>query len=132
MPACRLLATVSTLVSLRDPETARISSLTSSLPRTTPERPCPSGSSPRRVRYTFIRRELKLISPFALSALTQLIAGSDTTSNSSCAIMFFIIRNPRVHKKLVAALDEAFAARGIEGVIEIEDVRAFPPGFRIR
>ena len=46
--------------------------------------------------------------------------------------MFFIIRNPRVHKKLVAALDEAFAARGIEGVIEIEDVRAFPPGFRIR
>lgn len=41
--------------------------------------------------------------------------------------MFFIIRNPRVHKKLVAALDEAFTARGIDGVIEVEDVRASSP-----
>ena len=35
-------------------------------------------------------------------ALTQLIAGSDTTSNSSCAITFFIARDKRVAAKLQA------------------------------
>ncbi|KAK4702902.1 benzoate 4-monooxygenase, partial [Phenoliferia sp. Uapishka_3] len=59
-------------------------------------------------------------------ALTQLIAGSDTTSNSSCAIIFFIIRNERVHKKLRAELDEAFAGRGIEGVLEYEETKGLP------
>lgn len=59
-------------------------------------------------------------------ALTQLIAGSDTTSNSSCAILFFIVRHPHVHKKLVAELDEHFAAKGISGALEFEDVKALP------
>lgn len=59
-------------------------------------------------------------------ALTQLIAGSDTTSNSSCAIIHRIVRNPRVHKKLQAELDEAFTARGIEGVIPADDTKPEP------
>ncbi|CCC09011.1 unnamed protein product [Sordaria macrospora k-hell] len=38
-------------------------------------------------------------------ALTQLIAGSDTTSNSSCALLFHAVRTPGVMKKLQAELD---------------------------
>lgn len=40
-------------------------------------------------------------------ALTQLIAGSDTTSNSSCALLNYLCRNPRVFAKLQAEIDEA-------------------------
>ncbi|RSH77163.1 uncharacterized protein EHS24_003797 [Apiotrichum porosum] len=40
-------------------------------------------------------------------ALTQLIAGSDTTSNSSCALLFHVTRTPGVLAKLQAELDEA-------------------------
>lgn len=40
-------------------------------------------------------------------ALTQLIAGSDTTSNSSCALLNYLCRNPRVHEKLQKELDAA-------------------------
>ncbi|EIN08191.1 cytochrome P450 monooxygenase pc-bph [Punctularia strigosozonata HHB-11173 SS5] len=40
-------------------------------------------------------------------ALTQLIAGSDTTSNSSCAITYHLAANPNVQAKLHAELDEA-------------------------
>merc|ERR1711939_756526 len=56
-------------------------------------------------------------------ALTQLIAGSDTTSNSSCAISFYLTRNPEVKKKLQKALDEAFGPAGLSGVIEYEDAK---------
>ncbi|GAA6013846.1 hypothetical protein JCM10207_008211 [Rhodosporidiobolus poonsookiae] len=59
-------------------------------------------------------------------ALTQLIAGSDTTSNSSCAIMYYIISNPKAHKKLQQELDSTFGPRGISGVMEYEDVKALP------
>ncbi|KAK7431850.1 hypothetical protein QQZ08_001468 [Neonectria magnoliae] len=38
-------------------------------------------------------------------ALTQLIAGSDTTSNSSCALLYHTVRTPGVLKKLQAELD---------------------------
>ncbi|KAG8414165.1 hypothetical protein J3459_014993 [Metarhizium acridum] len=38
-------------------------------------------------------------------ALTQLIAGSDTTSNSSCALMNYLVHDPRVLQKLQAELD---------------------------
>ncbi|KAL0465452.1 benzoate 4-monooxygenase [Neurospora intermedia] len=38
-------------------------------------------------------------------ALTQLIAGSDTTSNSSCALLFHAVRTPGVMEKLQAELD---------------------------
>ena len=40
-------------------------------------------------------------------ALTQLIAGSDTTSNTSCAILYWCIRTPGVIEKLQKVLDEA-------------------------
>jgi benzoate 4-monooxygenase len=61
-------------------------------------------------------------------ALTQLIAGSDTTSNSSCAILFFIVRNQQAHHKLQQELDDAFGikGKGIEGVLEFEDVKDLP------
>ncbi|KAM7185364.1 Cytochrome P450 [Naviculisporaceae sp. PSN 640] len=38
-------------------------------------------------------------------ALTQLIAGSDTTSNSSCALLYHVMRTPGVLGKLRAELD---------------------------
>ncbi|CAD6575381.1 MAG: hypothetical protein CYPHOPRED_005688 [Cyphobasidiales sp. Tagirdzhanova-0007] len=56
-------------------------------------------------------------------ALTQLIAGSDTTSNSSCAIIFYLARNLEKQKKLQQELDAAFVERGISGVMEYEDVK---------
>jgi len=40
-------------------------------------------------------------------ALTQLIAGSDTTSNTSCAILYWCLKNPQVVEKLRKELDEA-------------------------
>ncbi|KAE8151096.1 cytochrome P450-domain-containing protein [Aspergillus avenaceus] len=40
-------------------------------------------------------------------ALTQLIAGSDTTSNTSCAILYWCLRTPGVIEKLHNALDQA-------------------------
>lgn len=40
-------------------------------------------------------------------ALTQLIAGSDTTSNSSCALLYHVIRTPGVIEKLQEELDAA-------------------------
>lgn len=39
-------------------------------------------------------------------ALTQLIAGSDTTSNTSCALLFWVTKTPGVLQKLQAELDE--------------------------
>jgi benzoate 4-monooxygenase len=43
-------------------------------------------------------------------ALTQLIAGSDTTSNTSCAILYWVTKTPEVLKKLQKELDEAIPA----------------------
>ncbi|KAF2109469.1 cytochrome P450 3A3 [Lophiotrema nucula] len=40
-------------------------------------------------------------------ALTQLIAGSDTTSNTSCALLYHCLNNPYVIEKLHKELDEA-------------------------
>jgi benzoate 4-monooxygenase len=40
-------------------------------------------------------------------ALTQLIAGSDTTSNTSCALLYHCLKHPEVIKKLENELDEA-------------------------
>ncbi|SCV72156.1 BQ2448_4850 [Microbotryum intermedium] len=77
--------------------------------------------SPRPLKSTGLNLVL-----IPLAALTQLIAGSDTTSNSSCAIMYYIVKNPRVHKKLQAELDEAFAARGMDGVLDYADVKGLP------
>ena len=43
-------------------------------------------------------------------ALTQLIAGSDTTSNSSCALLYHVARTPGVLEKLQAEVDAAIPA----------------------
>ena len=43
-------------------------------------------------------------------ALTQLIAGSDTTSNTSCALLYHVVRTPGVLAKLRTELDEAIPA----------------------
>jgi cytochrome P450 len=40
-------------------------------------------------------------------ALTQLIAGSDTTSNTSCALLYWVLATPGVKQKLQEAIDEA-------------------------
>ena len=40
-------------------------------------------------------------------ALTQLIAGSDTTSNTSCAILFWCLKTPGVIEQLQAEIDKA-------------------------
>jgi len=40
-------------------------------------------------------------------ALTQLIAGSDTTSNTSCALLFWVLKTPGVIEKLQKELDKA-------------------------
>ena len=40
-------------------------------------------------------------------ALTQLIAGSDTTSNTSCALLYWVLKTPGVVQKLQAELDAA-------------------------
>src|SRR6195952_2374688 len=43
-------------------------------------------------------------------ALTQLIAGSDTTSNTSCAILYWVTKTPGVVEKLQKELDDAIPA----------------------
>lgn len=40
-------------------------------------------------------------------ALTQLIAGSDTTSNTSCALLYWCLKTPGVMEKVQKELDEA-------------------------
>lgn len=54
-------------------------------------------------------------------SLTQLIAGSDTTSNSSCAILWWIVKHPSVHARLLTELDERLEAE--EGVISYGDCK---------
>lgn len=57
-------------------------------------------------------------------ALTQLIAGSDTTSNTSCAILYWVTKTPGVLEKLRKELDEAIP-NGTE-VPSFETVRDLP------
>ncbi|KAL2022359.1 hypothetical protein VTK56DRAFT_5426 [Thermocarpiscus australiensis] len=57
-------------------------------------------------------------------ALTQLIAGSDTTSNSSCALLYHAVRTPGVMQKLQAELDAAVPA-GVD-VPSFDMVRDLP------
>jgi benzoate 4-monooxygenase len=40
-------------------------------------------------------------------ALTQLIAGSDTTSNTSCALLYWVLRTPGTMERLQQVIDEA-------------------------
>lgn len=57
-------------------------------------------------------------------ALTQLIAGSDTTSNTSCALLYYVARTPHVLAALHVELDSALPA-GVD-VPSYEMVRNLP------
>jgi len=58
-------------------------------------------------------------------ALTQLIAGSDTTSNSSCALLYHVTRTPGVFDKLRAEFDAAAPNRD-QQVPDYEAIRNLP------
>lgn len=58
-------------------------------------------------------------------ALTQLIAGSDTTSNSSCALLYHVARTPGCLAKLQQELDAAIPA-DVADVPTYEMVRDLP------
>ncbi|KAI1389086.1 cytochrome P450 [Hypoxylon trugodes] len=59
-------------------------------------------------------------------ALTQLIAGSDTTSNSSCALLYHVTRTPGVLQKLQQELDTAIPDNENVKVPEYETIRNLP------
>jgi benzoate 4-monooxygenase len=59
-------------------------------------------------------------------ALTQLIAGSDTTSNSSCALLYYVAGTPGVLPKLQAELDAAIPDGVATKVPDYETVRNLP------
>jgi len=55
-------------------------------------------------------------------ALTQLIAGSDTTSNTSCAILYYCLKNPHVVPKLQKELDAALRNDSVPQFQEVKDL----------
>jgi benzoate 4-monooxygenase len=55
-------------------------------------------------------------------ALTQMIAGSDTTSNTSCAMLYHVLRNPYVIPKLQKELDSHLIEAGVPGFAEVKDL----------
>ncbi|KAK5256845.1 hypothetical protein LTR16_002256, partial [Cryomyces antarcticus] len=57
-------------------------------------------------------------------ALTQLIAGSDTTSNTSCALLYHCLNNPYVVEKLHKELDQALPNK--DQVPQFDQVRDLP------
>ena|ERR1700755_333610 len=56
-------------------------------------------------------------------ALTQMIAGSDTTSNTSCAMLYHVLSNPYIIPKLQNELDSHLSERGVP---EFNDVKDLP------
>jgi len=56
-------------------------------------------------------------------ALTQLIAGSDTTSNTSCALLYHCLMHPEVVKKLQAELDEALPTDDVPMFAQVRDLK---------
>lgn len=57
-----------------------------------------------------------------VEALTQLIAGSDTTSNTSCALLHWVLTTPDVIEKLQAELDAAIGP-GVPPFRAVKDLR---------
>jgi len=55
-------------------------------------------------------------------ALTQLIAGSDTTSNTSCALLFWCLNTPGVVAKLQKELDEALPSDTVPVFSQVRDL----------
>jgi cytochrome P450 len=54
-------------------------------------------------------------------ALTQLIAGSDTTSNTACAILYYVVRTAGVLPKLQKELDAA-VPKGVPSYDQVKDL----------
>lgn len=59
-----------------------------------------------------------------VEALTQLIAGSDTTSNTSCALLYWCLKTKGVMEKLQKELDEAIP-EGVD-IPEYDTVKDLP------
>lgn len=55
-------------------------------------------------------------------ALTQMIAGSDTTSNSMCAMLFHVLNNRHVIPKLQKELDARLPKTGVPRFNEVKDL----------
>ncbi|QIW97055.1 hypothetical protein AMS68_002573 [Peltaster fructicola] len=55
-------------------------------------------------------------------ALTQLIAGSDTTSNTSCALLYHCLTKPDVIRKLQAELDAALPSDDVPTFEQVKDL----------
>jgi benzoate 4-monooxygenase len=56
-------------------------------------------------------------------ALTQLIAGSDTTSNTSCALLYHCLQHPDVVRKLQQELDDALPdADAVPNYSQVKDL----------
>ena len=56
-------------------------------------------------------------------ALTQMIAGSDTTSNTSCAMLYHVLNNPYVIPKLQKELDATLSRPGVPSFEEVKDLQ---------
>ncbi|KAI1084703.1 cytochrome P450 [Whalleya microplaca] len=65
------------------------------------------------------------IEELTAEALTQLIAGSDTTSNSSCALLYHVVRTPGVLPKMQEELDTAIPDP-TSGVPDYDTIRNLP------
>lgn len=68
------------------------------------------------------------MSEAALTAevLTQLIAGSDTTSNTSCAFFFWVTHTPNVYAKLRSEIDQAMGNSLTTIIPEYASVKELP------
>ncbi|KZM26252.1 Benzoate 4-monooxygenase [Ascochyta rabiei] len=55
-------------------------------------------------------------------ALTQLIAGSDTTSNTSCALLYHCLQHRDVVRKLQQELDKALPSDGVPTFAAVKDL----------
>ncbi|KAJ6500226.1 cytochrome P450, partial [Mycena vitilis] len=64
-------------------------------------------------------------SELTAEAQTFLVAGSDTTSNSACAIMYYLAANPDIQTRLQNELDEQLSADS-EAVASSEHIRNLP------
>jgi len=55
-------------------------------------------------------------------ALTQLIAGSDTTSNTSCALLYHMLKHPEAVRKLQQELDQALPDDTVPNFAQVKDL----------
>lgn len=55
-------------------------------------------------------------------ALTQLIAGSDTTSNTNTALLFHVLKHPEVVKQLQTELDEAIPSGDVPTFDQVKNL----------